>query len=337
MKAISCKTPGTLEEIIVPMPRVGDGEALVRIKRVGICGTDLHAYAGNQAFFSYPRILGHELAGEISSIGGASSNFHIGQEVVIIPYLHCGDCRACRQGRTNCCANLKVLGVHIDGGMCEYIRVPLHLLQAADGLSVEEMAIVEPLCIGTHAVRRVSLTEGDWVAVSGCGPIGVGIIWAAQRQGAKVIAIDLDPHRLNFAKEELGVLAAINAVEDPLTAIASITQNEMVSVAFDATGIKGPMERGSDFVGAGGSYVLVGLNKGDLSFNHPKLHAREISLICSRNATKADFELVVSRLQEGSFPSDAYISHKVGASAIPSSFDVWRDPAHRVMKAMTIW
>ena len=337
MKVYTCLEPGTLVQGEASLPIPAHNESLVKIERVGICGTDLHAYAGNQAFFTYPRVLGHELAGKIIEMNGAYQGLAVGQEVVIIPYLHCGSCGACRQGKTNCCSSLDVLGVHIDGGMCEYISLPTELLLPAEGLTVDEMAIVEPLCIGTHAVRRVPIGQGDWVAVSGCGPIGVGIIWAAKMQGAKVMALDVDKHRLAFAQDKLGVEAIIDASKDPMSAIKDLTNGEMVSVAFDATGAKVPMEGGVDYVGSGGSYVLVGLNKGNLSFHHPDLHRRELAVVCSRNATRKDFALVISRLQGGHFPTDDYISHRAPAADLPHSFEFWKDPANKVMKAMTVW
>ncbi|NND08004.1 MAG: zinc-binding alcohol dehydrogenase family protein [Saprospiraceae bacterium] len=337
MKVITCQKPGAFTLNDQPMPTLGQEESLIKIKRVGICGTDLHAYAGNQAFFDYPRVLGHELSGEVVAANGLISGCKEGDEVVIIPYLHCGHCRACLQGRTNCCSTLEVLGVHIDGGMSEFIAVPNDLLLPAKGLTLEEMAIVEPLCIGTHAVNRVPLQKGDWVAVSGCGPIGVGIIWAAQQEGARVIALDIEEHRLAFVKEKLGVSEVLNAHEDPIGKIGEMTNGEMVSVAFDATGAKVPMEQGVDYVGSGGYYVLVGLNKGKLAFHHPDLHRKELAIVCSRNATKADFNLVISRLQDKSFPAEDYITHRVPADEILRSFDYWRNPVNQVMKAMTEW
>lgn len=337
MKAIVCEKPGLLKAIEKEKPTPQPGESLLRIKRIGICGTDLHAYAGNQPFFSYPRILGHELSAEIVEINGARHNLETGQAVIIIPYIHCGHCVACQQDKTNCCTSLKVFGIHMDGGMQEYVTYPTELLMAAEGLSLEAMAIVEPLCIGWHAVERAAIGKGDWVVVSGCGPIGVGLIWAAQQQGAQVIAIDTNEDRLTFCKSHFSVDHCIVAGPKAVDQVKALTGGDLTRVAFDATGIKQAMEAGIEYVGAGGKYVLVGLYKGALSFEHPAIHARELSVLCSRNATKNDFKAVTAAMRTTSFPTEAYVTHQSAAAEVPQQFDFWKNPQNQVMKAMAIF
>ena len=334
MKYIVCEKPGrfALLEKAEPGPKVG--EALVKIKKVGICGTDLHAYAGNQAFFSYPRILGHELAAEVLEIGDNDNGIAVGDNVVIMPYLSCGKCVACRQGKTNCCSRLEVLGVHTDGGMQEIVSLPVEVLIPAPGLKLEEMAIVEPLSIGGHAIRRAQLSPGETIVVIGCGPIGLGLMKLAQLAGARVIAVDINENRLEYAKTKIGVDIVVNAAGDPVEEVKSLTDGDMATAVFDATGHKGALESGIDYMSHGGRYVFVGLSKGDLTFNHPSMHAKEATLMCSRNATLEDFKHVISVLETGNFPTDSFITHQVPFTEMIDRFDSWVDPKTGVIKAM---
>ncbi len=331
MKYIVCEQPGEflLKEKEVPVRK--KGEALLKVKKVGICGTDLHAYSGNQAFFTYPRILGHELASEIVEIDKNKAGLKAGDKVVIMPYISCGTCIACRNGKTNCCTNISVLGVHSDGGMQEYITVRQDLLLPANNLTYDQMAIVEPLAIGAHAIRRAAVTQGEFVVIVGCGPIGIGMIKLAQIAGAKVIALDVNNDRLAYAKNEIGADYIINVSDNPQDKIAKITNNDMATAVFDATGFKGALEVGTDYMAHGGRYVLVGLSKGELVFTHPKIHAKETTLMCSRNATKEDFEHVINVLNQ--FPTDSFITHNVPFTEMIANFDSWTKPETGVIKA----
>ncbi len=331
MKYIVCEQPGKflLKEKEIPVRK--KGEALLKVKKVGICGTDLHAYSGNQAFFTYPRILGHELASEIVEIDANESNLKAGDKVVIMPYISCRTCIACRKGKTNCCTNISVLGVHSDGGMQEYITVRQDLLLPANNLTYDQMAIVEPLAIGAHAIRRAAIEQNEFVVIVGCGPIGIGMIKLAQIAGAKVIALDVNNDRLAYAKNEIGADYVINVSDNPQDKISEITNGDMATAVFDATGFKGALEVGTDYMAHGGRYVLVGLSKGELVFTHPKIHAKETTLMCSRNATKEDFEHVINVLDQ--FPTNSFITHNVSFTEMIANFDSWTKPETGVIKA----
>lgn len=331
MKYIVCQQPGKFVLKEKPRPKRLPNEALLKIKKVGICGTDIHAYGGNQAFFSYPRILGHELAAEVVEVDPNDNGIVSGDKVVVMPYLSCGTCIACSHGKTNCCTNIKVLGVHTDGGMQEYISVPTNILLKANSLSDDEMAIVEPLAIGAHAIRRAALEAGETIAVIGCGPIGIGIMKLAQIQGAKVIAIDMNDQRLQYAKKEIGVDYCVKAGKDAAKQIAEITKGNLCTAVFDASGNKIALESGPDYMSHGGRFVLVGLSKGELTYTHPKIHAKETTLMCSRNATIEDFEHVISVLNK--FPTNSFITHNVPFTEMITHFDTWMNPAAGVMKA----
>jgi len=315
-------------------PELKENHALVAIKRIGICGTDLHAFTGNQPFFTYPRILGHELAGEVLAAGPEVVHVTKGNRVVVMPYLNCGKCKACRNGKTNCCINLKVLGVHIDGGMQEILSVPSDNLIPVNELSLDQAAIIEPLSIGAHALNRAKVVRGESIVVVGCGPIGLGIMKFARLLGVKVIAVDINPDRLAYAGEHIGIKFLVNAKEDPVAQIKELTNGDLADTVFDATGNKTALESGIDFVGHGGRYVLVGLFKGDLQFNHPTIHSKEISIICSRNATFTDFHQVMDVLYEEGFPIDSYITHRAPFERMIDHFNGWLEPENGVIKAM---
>ena len=337
MKYIVCENP---EEFILrekEQPQAGDGEALLRITRVGICGTDLHAYSGNQAFFSYPRILGHELSAEVMEIEDNPRGITVGDRVIIMPYLSCGTCVACRYGKTNCCSGIRVLGVHTDGGMQEVITAPTSILIPAGKLSHDEIAIVEPLAIGAHAIRRAGLKSGETIVVVGCGPIGIGLMALAKIVGCTVIAMDTNEDRLAFVRDQIGVDHAVSVLKSPAEAVAKITSGDLATAVFDATGNKRALESGIDYMSHGGRYVLVGLSKGDLTFAHPKIHAKETTLMCSRNATFDDFQWVKDTLEGGKFPTDAFITHRVPYTEMIANFDSWLRPETGVIKAVVEW
>ena len=332
MKYIVCEKPREflLKEKEAPVRK--ENEALLQINKVGICGTDLHAYAGNQAYFEYPKILGHELASQVMYIGENDKGIKIGDKVVVMPYVSCGVCFACNKGKTNCCENITVLGVHADGGMQEQISVPINLLLPANHLSDDQIAIVEPLAIGAHAIRRSGIVPDETVAVVGCGPIGIGIIKLAQIAGAKVIALDTNTQRLNYAKDKIGVDHVVNAGDNALREVTEITNGDLCAVVFDASGNKNALEACPDYMSHGGRFVLVGLSKGELTYLHPKVHAKEMTLLCSRNATQEDFEHVMSILDQ--FPTSSFITHNVPFIEMIEHFDSWLDPATGVIKAM---
>ena len=331
MKYIVCEQPGEflLKEKESPVRK--ENEALLQINKVGICGTDLHAYSGNQAFFTYPRILGHELASVVLEIGENDRGIKAGDKVVVMPYVSCGTCIACRNGKTNCCTNIRVLGVHTDGGMQEQIAVPSNILLLANDLSDDQMAIVEPLAIGAHAIRRANIIPGETVAVVGCGPIGIGIMKLAQIAGAKVIALDMNEQRLQYAKDKIGVDYIVNVGKDPVKQITEITNGDLCTAVFDASGNKYALEACPDYMSHGGRFVLVGLSKGELTYTHPKIHAKEMTLMCSRNATTEDFEHVINVLDQ--FPTESFITHNVSFTEMISNFESWTKPETGVIKA----
>ncbi len=337
MKAIILEQPGQLTLRDLPdAASVGKDEVLVGVRRVGICGTDLHAFGGNQNFFSYPRIMGHELAVEVIEVGPTDGEleYAVGDQCCVIPYLNCGTCIACRRGRSNCCTQMQVLGVHIDGGMREQFSVPADKLLKADGILLEQLALVEMLCIGAHAAKRARITAGENALVIGAGPIGLATAQFAKVAGAEVMVMEVNQQRLDFCADVLGISKLIDARQDPIEQITKLLGGELPTLVFDCTGNAKSMGAAFDYVAHGGSLVLVGHIKGDLTFSDPHFHSHEMTLIASRNATPADFKWVIDSLRAGDINLAPWITHQATPESIVSDFPAWLDPATGVIKAM---
>ncbi|WP_317617954.1 zinc-binding alcohol dehydrogenase family protein [Mucilaginibacter lappiensis] len=306
----------------------------MKIKRIGICGTDLHAFEGTQPYFTYPRILGHELSGELVEVDNAPG-FEIGEAVTFIPYFNCGVCIACVNNKPNCCTSIKVCGVHIDGGMSEYLSVPSSSLVHGNGLSFDELALIEPLAIGAHGIRRASAQPNEFVLVIGAGPIGLGTMEFARIAGAKVIALDINEQRLQFCKDKLKVAYTVNAKDNNVTEqLMEITQGNMPTVIIDATGNLKAINNSFQYMAHGARYILIGLQKGEINFSHPEFHKREGALMSSRNATRADFEHVVNSMKNGLVDPLTYITHRVEFNEVKDEFADWLNPEMGVIKAM---
>ncbi len=334
MKALICSRPGAFEYKDLPAPVLQPGHAIIRIKRIGICGTDLHAYQGTQPYFNYPRILGHELAADLVDADGLSG-FVPGEALTFIPYFSCGKCIACRNGKPNCCATIQVCGVHVDGGMADYLSVPEAALVKSEGLTYDELALVEPLAIGAHGIRRAGVMRDEYVLVVGAGPIGLGTMEFARIAGGCVIAMDFNETRLEFCRKGIHVAHTINpSAENAINRLGEITNGDMPTVVIDATGSRKAINDGLQYLAHGGRYVLVGLQREEFCFSHPEFHKRESTLMSSRNATRQDFEHVIHSIKTGLISPLRYITHRVQFDAVKDAFPEWLNPSAGVIKAM---
>jgi 2-desacetyl-2-hydroxyethyl bacteriochlorophyllide A dehydrogenase len=333
MNVVVCGRPGELVTDVRRRPVRQPGQVLIRIRRVGICGTDYHIFRGTQPYLSYPRIMGHELAGTVAESDDAS-RFAVGATVCVMPYLFCGRCGACRQGKTNCCTNINVLGVHIDGGLADYLTVDERYVLDASGLSLDGAAMIEFLSIGYHAVQRGALRSGSHVLVVGAGPIGMAVALFAADAGAMVTVVDGVSARTRFCTERLGAAHAVGLDEDVPGRLAAITNGEFFDVVFDATGNASAMEVGFGYVGHGGSYVLVSVVSGEIRFSDPEFHKREMTLLGSRNATPADFAAVIRAVRAGRVPVEAMHTHSSALLDLPVAFRGWMNPSAGVIKAI---
>jgi len=334
MKALICERPGRLTYINRAEPRLEAGQALLRIRRVGVCGTDLHAFEGKQPFFSYPRILGHELAAELVDADGATG-FTVGEALTFLPYFSCHRCIACRTGQPNCCEYIQVAGVHVDGGMVEYLSIPSSALVRGQGLSLDELALVEPLAIGAHGIRRARVQEGEFVLVIGAGPIGLGAMEFARLAGGKVIAMDINEERLRFCTQQLQVPYTLNAgQQDTLDQLSAITGGDLPTLVIDATGNQKAINHAFQYMAHGGRYVLIGLQKGTISFSHPEFHKREGTLMSSRNATRTDFDTVIEAMKHKRIKPTHFITHRCAFGRVQEAFPRWLNPQNGVLKAL---
>ena len=333
MRALLCARPGELTLVERPQPEAFAGGARVRIRRAGVCGTDLHIFEGTQPYFEYPRVIGHELAGEVET-AGEGSRFRQGQQVAVLPYLACGACVACRRGKPNCCQKLKVFGVHCDGGMADWLWVPDDNLVDASGVSLDEAAMAEFLAIGAHAVRRGDVAAGQRVAIVGAGPIGAACAIFAKARGAEITVIDRRQDRLRFAAEALGVDHVIEAGEGARAAAEALTGGDFFDCVFDCTGSAAAMGAGFSLVAHGGAYVLVSIVLGDIAFADPEFHKRETTLLGSRNATRADFDEVFAMLRAGRIPTARLNTHRGSLDDAANLFPLWLQPSSGVVKAL---
>ncbi|MCF6314252.1 MAG: zinc-binding alcohol dehydrogenase family protein [Verrucomicrobiales bacterium] len=303
------------------LPVAEQGQALIRVRSIGVCGTDIHAYYGRQPFFEYPRILGHELGGEVVDTGGCDA-LKVGDRCCVEPYMNRPSSQASRRGKSNCCEDLQCLGVHRDGGMRSLIQVPVNKIHVSANLQMDQLALVEMLCIGAHAVDRGRVERGEYVLVIGAGPIGLSVVQFLQAQGAEVVVMDVDARRLAFCEEVLGVKKVVlaKAGQDEASLIRDGGGGDLPTVIFDATGNAASMMSNFERIAHGGRIVLVGLCLGNLSFDDPNFHRREISLLSSRNATAADFERVISMIGSGLIDTDPWITHRMRLSEVPQKF-----------------
>jgi 2-desacetyl-2-hydroxyethyl bacteriochlorophyllide A dehydrogenase len=335
MKTIVLEEPERLVAVESDEPGApGPGEALVAVRRVAVCGTDLHAFLGNQTFFTYPRILGHELAVEVLETGPDVSGVSAGDTCTVEPYLDCGGCVACRAGRPNCCAALKVLGVHVDGGLRERIRVPARKLHPSKTLGLDELALVEMLCVGAHAVGRAPLEPGSRALVIGAGPIGLGVMTFARLAGAEVIALDVDPGRLEHSRRALGVEHTVTAGEGAGARVEELTGGDRADVVFDATGSPASMEAAFGHVAHGGRLVLVGHANAEITFSDPLFHGREMTLLASRNARGDEFARVIAALEEGRIDPATWISHRASFDDLIGVFPAFARREGGLVKAI---
>lgn len=306
MKQIVLERPGRFVSMDAPTPRASAGEALARVRNVGVCGTDYHAFEGQQPYFTYPRILGHELAVEVAEVPANDRGLKPGDRCAVEPYLSCRECHACRLGKFNCCERIQVLGVHTDGGMRPLFALPVDRLHRSERLSFEQLALVEPLGIGAHAVVRSGLQEGEEVLVVGAGPIGLAVTQFALAARARVRVVELNPARRAFAAQ-----VGVETLARP--------DERLADVVFDATGNAKAMEQSLHSVAHGGRLVFVGLVQGPVAIDDPLFHRREITLLATRNSLN-DFPRIISLIERGLIDTVPWITHRMRLSEVPHRF-----------------
>ena len=338
MKAIQLQKPQSFRRIEIAEPsEPGRGDALVRIHRIGICGTDYGGYLGKMPFFSYPRIPGHELGIEVLAVGEGVTRVAAGDRCSVEPYINCQNCYSCRRGHTNCCEAHKTLGVMCDGGMCERMLLPARKLHVSRKLTYEQLALVETLAIGCHAINRGHPQPGENVLVIGAGPIGLSVVEFAKLSGAKTLVMDMNDQRLAFVRERMGVSDTILTTGDgaELTRLGEFTRGQLADVVVDATGSNLSMSHALNYCAYAGRLVYVGITQEPVSFPHaPILHRRELTLLGSRNALAPDFARIIQLIEDGRIDTRPWITHRAAHQQLIDIFPQWLAPDANVLKAM---
>ena len=333
MEAVVCRKPGELALEKRSEPRRSSDEVLLGIRRIGICGTDFHIFEGSHPYLEYPRVMGHELSGEVFEAPKGSA-LQAGQIVVVNPYVSCGDCIACRKGKPNCCVRIAVLGVHRDGGMCERISVPEHNLYPAGWFTFDEAASVEFLAIGAHAVARGGLDSGDRTLVIGAGPIGSRRCAVRRNSGRR--SDTHGPRRRSARLRDAGWDRGTDDRGRRSTRefVPEALGGEGFDVVFDATGSRRSMEDAFGFVAHGGKLVLISVVNEDITFSDPQFHKREMAVIGSRNALRSDFERVMVAIEDGRVPLLRLLTHRTTLDRVATDLPRWTKEKHGLVKAL---
>lgn len=335
MKAIILTEPGRFDYADQPEVTLDPQGVRLRVHRVGICGTDYHAYRGRQPFFTYPRVLGHELGVEVVEVGADVVNVQVGDRCSVEPYLNTQSDQAVRRGFTNCGENISVVGVHQDGGMREYLTLPARYVHPSAQLSYDELALVEPLAIGCHAVNRAATRADDLVLVVGAGPIGLATAQFAVATGARTLLMDINEDRLAVAPSLVPVAGTVVAGQgDTLHRLKSHFEGDLPTVVVDATGSPESMSKALEYVAPAGRVVFVGLFQGDFSFHDPYFHKKELTLLASRNALPTDFRQIVGMMEAKKINARAWITHRSSFDEMVPAFEDWLRPGSGVIKAM---
>jgi len=335
VKTLLLESPGNFQRVETEAPHdPGPGEALVRVHRIGICGTDISGYLGKMPFFSYPRIPGHELGVEVLEVGAGVSNVQPGDRCSVEPYINDPESYASRRGHPNCCETLEVLGVHRDGGMRPQFILPARKLHPSKKLAFEQLALVETLAIGCHAVNRAAPQADESVLVIGAGPIGLAVIEFVKLTGAKLIVLDVNEPRLDFCRRVMGVSHTVKLADSVVDDLRGVTDGHMPDVVIDATGSNVSMSNAFGYVAPGGRLVYVGITTGEVTFRHPVFHKVEGTLLCSRNALPDDFTRIIRLIEEGAIDTEPWITHRAGFDELPGLFPSYTRPETGVIKAM---
>jgi 2-desacetyl-2-hydroxyethyl bacteriochlorophyllide A dehydrogenase len=335
MKALCLEAPKHWKRLDLPAPdRPGPGEALVRVHTVGICGTDLSGYLGKMPFFSYPRIPGHELGVEVLDVGPGVANVRPGDRCSVEPYLNCQQCHACVRGRTNCCERLQTLGVHCDGGLRPRFLVPARKLHVSRTLTFEQLALVETLAIGCHAVHRAAFQPDEACLVIGAGPIGLAALEFVKLTGARVLVMDVNEQRLDFCRRVRGVRHTVRPSDRTEQDLRDATGGHLPDVVIDATGNSASMSNAFGLIAHGGRLVFVGITTDEVRFRHPVFQKPEGTLLCSRNALPPDFTRIIGLIEDGTLDTRPWVTHRAAFDEVMDVFPSYTRPETGVIKAV---
>lgn len=338
MKALQISAVKAWKRVDIPEPGMpGPDQVLVRVHRMGVCGTDVACYLGKFPYFEFPRIPGHELGVEVLDIGAGVEHVNPGDRCCVEPYLNCGECDSCVRGHTNCCEHNKTFGVMCDGGLTDQVILPARKLHPVGTLDYSQAALVETLAIGCHAVDRGAPRPGENILIIGAGPIGLSALEFAKLSGANVIVADVNEQRLQFVRQQMGVehIVKVDGTEQDVTAVRNCGNGRLADTVIDATGNHHSMVRAFEFAAFAGRVIYVGITQGKLEFPHaPVFHRRELTVMGSRNALPRDFTRIIRLIQDGTINTQPWITHTAAFDEVPKVFDSWTDPKTGVIKAI---
>jgi threonine dehydrogenase-like Zn-dependent dehydrogenase len=324
MRALYIRKPLEAEVGEVDAPNLNAGEVLLRVRFVGMCGSDLSSFRGKNPLVAYPRIPGHEIAATIEAVGeGVPEKYQPGLAVTLSPYTNCGKCASCLRDRPNACKHNQTLGVQRDGAMTDYITVPYQKLIIAERLQLRDLSLVEPLTVGYHAARRGRVSPTDQVMVLGCGAVGLGAIAAAAFHGATVIAVDVDDRKLALA-QRAGAHVGINSKTQNLAErLQSLTEGLGPDVVIEAIGTPETFRLAVELVAFTGRVVYIGYAKDEVHYDTRLFVQKELDILGSRNALPEDFEGVIRMLSETKFPLEEMVSRVVSLDQVPQALQDW--------------
>jgi threonine dehydrogenase-like Zn-dependent dehydrogenase len=333
MKACVILEPGRTGFRDIPEPVPGRGEVLVRIRQLGLCGSDLKSFAGDNPLVSFPRIVGHETAAEVVALGpGVEARLEKGARVTLYPYTSCGVCSSCRKGRPNACRSNQTMGVQRDGAATLLVVAPEAKVFPAGDLGWDQVTLIEPLSVGFHAVRRGQVKPGDKVAVFGCGMIGLGAIVGAARAGAEVIAVDIDDAKLALARS-LGAAAGINSRGEPLAErVLALTGGHGADVVVEAVGLPQTYRQAVDIVCFCGTVVYIGYASREVSYETKHFVQKELDIRGSRNALPPDFADVIAMLRGTRADLGPIITHRFPFARAGEALSFWKTHPAEVTK-----
>jgi threonine dehydrogenase-like Zn-dependent dehydrogenase len=334
MKAFVITEPGATGLADRPEPFPGAEEVMLRTRYIGLCGTDLNTFRGKNPMVSYPRVPGHEIAATIIAAGkGVPEHLKAGLDVTVSPYTSCGVCASCLRGRTNACLANETLGVQRDGAMAEYFKVPWRKIFVANGLSLRELTLVEPLGVGFHTVARGRVTAEDTVAVIGCGAVGLGAIAASAFRGATTIVIDVDDEKLVLARQAGAAYAVNSKTEDVHGRLRELTGGHGPDVIIEAVGLAATYRMAIEEVAFTGRVVYVGYAKEPVTYDTKLFVQKELDILGSRNSLD-EFPEVIAMLLQGRFPVESAISKVVPMEQAGDALARWSEAPQTITKIL---
>lgn len=334
MKTIEISSACNVEVKEIESPEMKSDEILLEVKYIGLCGSDLSSYRGLSSMVKYPVIPGHEIAAVVADMGEKVPKDYaeIGDQATVLPYFACGGCTSCRKGRSNACRYNETLGVQRQGALCRFISVPYEHVIICNGISLQNIALIEPLSVGFHLSNRMDIQKGENIAVFGCGMIGLGAIAAASFKGARVLAVDVSGTKLKMAKT-VGAAEGIDA-DQAAESILALTNDDGADAVIECSGAPAAFVNCLNAVSFSGKMGIISYTTKEVTFNTKPIVSKELNIFGARNAKKEDFTDVIGMIREGAIPAETLITKIFDFEEGHKSFEYWDKNASQVTKIL---